>query len=319
MTSAPSVITVGETLATLRAEGPLRLGGPMRLTVAGSESNTAIGLARLGVPVGWVGVVGGDELGALVLRTLRAEGVDVEGARVEASAPTALMFLEPRLGHVNRVTYRRTGSAGSTLRPADIEAALARRPRWMHLSGITPALSPSAREAAEYACRTAAATGTRICLDVNYRSALWSRPDARRALAGLAAQAQMVLASADELELVSPLDGPGPEEDHAAALLAAGAGEVVVTRGGEGATAYSPRGALHRPALPVTVVDTVGAGDAFAAGYLASTVAGEEPATRLETAVATAAFAVSCAGDWEGLPTRAELPLIGIEAGETLR
>lgn len=109
--AAPEVVTFGETMAALRAHGALRLGGSLGLSVAGAESNVAIGLARLGHRVHWAGQVGADELGALVLRTLRAEGVD-------AGRPTGLLLAEPRLGTLTRVSYYRAASAGSAVSPA---------------------------------------------------------------------------------------------------------------------------------------------------------------------------------------------------------
>jgi hypothetical protein len=117
------VVTCGETMACLSTAqaGPLRTGGTLRLGIAGSESNVAIGLARLGHVVAWIGRVGEDELGELVLRTLRAEGVDVSHARREAGAPTGLMIKERRVGAVTRVHYYRAGSAGSRLRAAGAE------------------------------------------------------------------------------------------------------------------------------------------------------------------------------------------------------
>ncbi|MBO0833880.1 MAG: sugar kinase, partial [Actinobacteria bacterium] len=117
--AAAEVVTFGETMAALRSAGPLRLGGSMALSVAGAESNVAIGLARLGHRVQWIGRVGGDELGALILRTLRAENVDVSGIRVDQRRPTGLVLFEQRLSDVTRVLYYRTGSAGSGLEATD--------------------------------------------------------------------------------------------------------------------------------------------------------------------------------------------------------
>jgi 2-dehydro-3-deoxygluconokinase len=317
--AAGHVVTIGETMASLRAGGSLRLGGDLRLSIAGAESTVAIGLVRLGCDARWVGVVGDDQLGALILRTLRAEGVGVAGVRIDSTAPTGLMFVEPLVGDVMRVSYRRLGSAGSRLGPADVDAALATSPAWLHVSGITAALSPTANAAAHRAVAQARQSGCRTCFDVNYRAALWSRPTAAQTLSPLAAASDLVLASQEELALVSPLGGDAKEEETAAALLEAGVGEVVVTRGADGASAYSAAGVIDHPAARVTVVDTVGAGDAFAAGYLSAFLDGADPPGRLERAVRTAAFAVGCRGDWEGLPSQDELALLDAAPGATLR
>ncbi|TYC21539.1 sugar kinase, partial [Micromonospora sp. MP36] len=300
------VLTVGETMASMRASAPLRLGGPMSLSVAGAESNVAIGLARLGHTTSWVGVVGADELGALVLRTLRAEGVRTDSARVDADRPTGVMVVERRVGDLTRVIYHRSGSAGSTVSPDDVTAGFRTPPSWVHLTGITPALGAQAREAVDAAVAQARHVGARVCLDVNYRGKLWSAAAAAACLRQLAPHASLLVASEDELHLVAP-EAAGSEEDMVASLLAAGVAEVAVKRGAQGASLYSADGRIDCPARTVRVTDTIGAGDAFVAGLLSATLEKPPPAAPPERAVACGAFAVAAAGDWEGLPTRAEL------------
>ncbi|MCX5208373.1 sugar kinase [Kitasatospora sp. NBC_00240] len=318
-TTGPAVVTVGETMAALRATGPVRLGAPMELSVAGAEANVAIGLARLGHRVGWVGNVGDDEFGALVLRTLRAEQVDVGHARVDADGrPTGLLAREDRIADLVSVAYYRAGSAGSALRAEDVLPALDPAVRILHLTGITPALSATAADAVRAAATRAGELGITVCLDVNYRARLWSPAEARRVLLPLARTADVLVASADELHLVS--DDPDlPEREAVAALLAQGRREVVLTRGGDGASVGSADGTVSTPARRVPVVDVVGAGDAFVAGYLSGLLDGLDIEGRLHRATATGAFAVTSRGDWEGLPTRRELALLDAPAGTTLR
>jgi 2-dehydro-3-deoxygluconokinase len=328
-TGAADVVTFGETMAALRSAGPLRLGGPLHLSVAGAESNVAIGLARLGHRVRWAGRVGDDELGALVLRTLRAEGVDVGHAVTDSEGrPTGLLLFEPRLGELTRVSYYRAGSAGSAVTADEILPALGSDARVLHLTGITPALSPSAAAAVTAAARAASQSGTLVCLDVNYRSRLWTSDQARQALRPLLEFTDLLVASEDELPLAAASSGaagaPGTagapgSEDAAAALLAAGVGEVVIKRGKDGATAVSKAGILTRPARRVTAVDLVGAGDAFVAGYLSGHLDGLAAPARLERGTAVAAFAVAARGDWEGLPTRYDLALLDSPDGATIR
>ncbi|MFD3505207.1 sugar kinase [Streptomyces sp. NPDC058676] len=306
-------------MAALRAHGALRLGGSLGLSVAGAESNVAIGLARLGHRVRWAGRVGSDELGALVLRTLRAEGVDIGHAITDdMGRPTGLLLTEPRLGTLTRVSYYRAGSAGSAVSPADILPALAPGSRILHLTGITPALSTSAAEAALAAAATAREAGITVCLDVNYRSRLWTADRARTALRPLLARTDLLIASEDELPLV--LERPGAGESEAVrSILAEGVGEVVVKRGAHGATSFTPEGVTDRAARQVDAVDLVGAGDAFVAGYLSAHLHGADIPARLHRAVTTAAFAVATRGDWEGLPTQDELALFDQPDGTTIR
>lgn len=303
------VLTFGEAMANLRGQGALRLGGTFRLTVAGAESNVAIGLARLGHDVRWAGRVGDDETGALVTRTLRAEAVDTSFVTTDPEAPTGLMLLEHRTADLVRVDYYRKGSAGSRLAPTAIAPALAAPTAILHVTGITVALSPTAADAVRHAVEHAHAHGWTVCLDVNHRSRLWSRDDAAKALRPLLPSVDVLVASADELAIVTDAADP------AAHLLAGGSREVVVTRGGDGAEVVTPAGTVTRPAAKVTAVDPVGAGDAFVTGYLSATLDGLAVDGRLDRGIAVAGFAVSTYGDWEGLPTRAELALAGHRDG----
>ena len=313
-----TVLLAGEVMAVLRARQPLKLGGQVNLSVAGSEGNVAIGMARLGVPVRFAGRVGADELGALVLRTLRAEGVDVAACRTDPDAPTGLFLLEPGPGGRSRAIYHRRGSAGSKFSVADAGAAWDSDVDLLVISGITPALSPGARDAIERLLGLARDAGLPVAFLVNHRTALWAdRQAATEVLAPLAARATVVLASESELALIGR---PGAAEaDTAAGLLAAGVAEVVVTRGAAGATCVAREKTLDIKAVPITAVDTVGAGDAFAAGYLTARRAGRPIPDRLALGARVAAFAVATHGDWEGLPTRDDVALLDLEDGDTLR
>ncbi len=334
----PDVLTFGETMVALRGSGPLKLGGTMQVSVAGAESNVAIGLARLGHAVSWAGAVGDDEAGQLVLRTLRAEGVGVSGATVDPGAPTGLLMFEPRLPDVTRVHYYRAGSAGSRLTAHAVEAAFAAAPpRILHLTGITPSLGPAALAASRHALELAHRDGSLICLDVNFRSRLWTTEDAAAVLRQWIPFVDVLIASDDELPLCLPeeaggVDGSGARTadgagagrvaalaERAAPLLEQGVAEVVAKLGADGAAVFTGWESLHRPATPVRAVDPVGAGDAFVAGYLSALLDGAGPAERLERAVTTGAFAVASHGDWEGAPTRAELGLLGAPPGTVVR
>jgi 2-dehydro-3-deoxygluconokinase len=284
--------------------------------VAGAESNVAIGLARLGHRTRWAGRVGDDELGALVLRTLRAEGVDVDTAVVAPGELTGMLLFDRAPGGATRVHYRRTGCAGARLTPADVAPAVAQGARILHLSGITPALGDDPAAAVRHAIEAGRAGGATICFDVNHRPKLWGRERARATLRPVAAAAHVLVASEDELPLVA--DGPD-EAARARALLDLGVREVVVKRGARGASAYTGAGRCDEPARVVTVVDTVGAGDAFTAGYLSALLDGSPVEERLRRGVTLGAAAVAAYGDWEGLPSRAELDQVGHAPEETLR
>lgn len=302
------LLTLGEAMVSLRSQTPLRLGGQLMMSVAGAESNVAIAAARLGHRTRWVGRVGDDELGAFVLRTLRAEQVDLEHAHVAEGRVTGLAFFDTGPAGVRRVHYRRGTSAARDLSPADVEPALREGCRILHVTGITPALGISAASAVRHAVDAARSVDTTVCLDVNFRQKLWTAPDARAALRALLPFVHVLVASEDELPLVAD----GPDEDaRVKTLLGLGIGEVVVKRGSAGASVHTGEAAVAASALRVPLVDPIGAGDAFTAGYLSALLDGLDLGERLQRGVALGAAAVSSTGDWEGLPTRDELARIG--------
>jgi 2-dehydro-3-deoxygluconokinase len=329
VSSGVDLLTFGESMVSLRSAGPLSAGGSLAMHVAGAESNVAVGVARLGHSVSWAGVIGADPHGEYILRQLRSEGIHVRH-RVDAVRSTGVMFLEQRTADLTRAFYYRTGSAGSTLSRDDVDLALNAGPRILHLTGITAALSAEARAAFGYAAERAAAEGVLVSLDVNYRSRLWTRDEARAVLAPLARHADILVASDDELDLVAaagrgahPFGGATSDDAEATValeLLDRGVSEVVVKRGAHGAGVHTATGRFETAAVAVTSIDTVGAGDAFTAGYLSAVLDGGDVPARLERGAVMGAFAVSTAGDWEGLPGRDELDMLAAtQSGATVR
>ncbi len=302
------VVTLGETMALLSAPGIglLRHATSLGLSCGGAESNLAIGLARLGHRTAWIGRVGADEFGELVRRTIAAEGIDCR-AIVDPAAPTGLMVKARRTQTLTHVNYYRSGSAGSRLAPDDVDPAALAAARVVHLTGITPALSSSARAAVRFAIATAREAGATVSLAVNYRRALWSPEAAAAELTELVALCDIMFASEAEASMLVP---GGSVAELASGLAALGPRQVLVTRGADGASAVVDGVPLAADALPVVAVDPVGAGDAFAAGYLSALLDGEPPAARLRRANLAGAFAVTVPGDWEGLPSRADLALL---------
>ena len=312
------MVTVGEAMASLRGPGPLRLGGTMRLSIAGAESNVAIGLARLGHRARWIGRVGDDEMGALVVRTLRAEGVDTSSVFVDPDRATGLLLFERRVSEIVRVSYYRSGSAGGALTADDVLPALDDGARLLHVTGVTLALGAKAVDCVVAAIRRARERGIVVSLDVNFRSRLWSATAARETLRPLIRGIDIMFASEDELCLVAT--DPAAGIDAAALqLIADGVRDVVVKRGASGADSYTSAGKFSVPARSVPVVDVVGAGDAFVAGYLSALLDDRVVTERVERGVTTAAFAVAREGDWEGLPDRGDLHLLDAAEGTTIR
>lgn len=303
------VVTFGETMARLTGQriGPLRFSPHLNVGIAGAESNLAIGLARLGADVSWTGRVGDDEFGRLIVGALRAEGVTTHGI-VDPEAPTGLLVKSKRTGTSTDVVYYRAGSAGSRLSPDDLDEGEIASAGVLHLTGITAALSPTARATCFAAIETAAAAGVPVSLDLNMRRKLWHRDEAAPVLRDLARKATIVFASDDEAHLVVAGE---TEAELARAIADLGAREVVIKLGARGAVGLSDGVLAIAPVHPVMEVDPVGAGDAFCAGYLHARLTGADLADRLDTGARCGAYAVTVDGDWEGLPTREELDRLG--------
>ena len=298
------LVTLGETMGLVvqSQPGSLRNGEAMAFGMGGSESNVAIGVRRLGLPATWIGRVGDDPPGHLILRELRAERV--RAITVTDPAPTGLMMRWRPSGHHARVTYYRRESAGAHLRAGDIPEDVIRQAAVLHVTGITLALGPEPAEAVARAVAVARAAGVTVTFDLNYRSALWSEEEAEPALTEAVGQADVVFAGETEAEIVTHTADP---LRAACALEEIGPRQILIKRGAHGCLARIDGATLEQAAPAVAVVDTVGAGDAFVAGYLAELMNGADPRERLRTATAAGAFAVTVSGDWEGMPDRGAL------------
>ncbi|MBN6053778.1 sugar kinase [Nonomuraea sp. RK-328] len=312
--SATDLVTFGETMALFAARrtGPLRFARDFDLGLGGAESNVAIGVTRLGHRATWVGRVGADEFGDLIRSTLLGEGVDAR-AITDPAAPTGLMIKGRRTAELVDVRYYRSGSAGSRLSPGDLDPELVTGARVLHVSAITPALSASARETVRHAMRLARSAGVLVSLDVNYRAALWSPADAGAWLREAVADVDVLFATGPEGRLIADVEQPA---ELARALAALGPRHVLVKAGSEGALELSGDVVRHAEPYRVTEVDPVGAGDAFAAGWLAGWLSGHGPEERLRTACAAGAFAVTSQGDWESFPRSADLHLVQRRAAD---
>jgi 2-dehydro-3-deoxygluconokinase len=303
------VVTLGECLVALRAQtpGPLRESATFTRHVAGAEANFAVGLARLGHGVAFIGRTGEDAFGDAVLARLAQERVELRHL-VRDGAPTGLLVRESRRFGAAQVLYYRAHSAGSRLAVDDVERAgeTIASARWLHLTGITPALSDSACAAAQAALEIARAAGVTVSFDVNLRRKLWSSDEeARVVLRPFVDASDVVLGGSEELVLFTGATDP----ESAAATLAAGGRIVVAKLGAEGALAVGQDGhVVHARGVAVlALLDPVGAGDAFAAGFVSARLDGVELAGALARGNLCGAFVVAAEGDVEGAPTRREL------------
>lgn len=303
--SSPEVVTFGESMALLIAEGGKGLEYTSNLTPSfgGAETNVAIGLARLGHSAGWCGRLGDDPFGHRIYKMVRGEGVDMSRASFTEEAPTGLMIRENVAGR-SSVYYYRKLSAASKMTPEHLNEEYIAGAKILHITGITPALSASCAETAAAAMDMAKRHGVKVSFDPNLRLKLWSVEEARKVLLPLAEKADYFLPGLDELKLLYETESMEEIISRLGELSA-----VSIIKGGDDETYILENGKLT--AIPYYkvehVIDTVGAGDGFCAGFLAGLLKeyALEEAVRLGNLIGSQV--IQAIGDWEGLPSAAEI------------
>ena len=274
-------VCIGETMALLVPGEP---GPPEQVrtwvrSVGGAESNVACNLVRLGVPARWVSALGDDPFGRAVLAEVASFGVDTSAVVIDPTRPTGLYFKES-----GAVRYYRAGSAASALGPDLLSTLDLTDVRLVHISGITAALSDSCLELMR--ALVLAPRDHLLSFDLNWRPALWANRE-REALRGLANASDIVFVGDDEAPAVFGTGDPLTLRE-----MLPDPAMVVVKHGARGASVIERGEPVFQPALKVAVVEPVGAGDAFAAGFLAATLAGDDLVRRLRAGHLQAATAL---------------------------
>ncbi|MEB6536613.1 sugar kinase [Pantoea stewartii] len=314
MTTHPNgtldVITIGEAMAMFvaRETGDLAAVETFIKRAAGAELNVAIGLARLGLKVGWVSRVGQDAFGRFICQVLDKENIDHRQVTVDPRYPTGFQ-LKSKVddGSDPLVEYFRKGSAASHLSPEDFDHDYFGSARHLHLSGVAAAISDSSLELTRHAAKEMRARGKTISFDPNLRPVLWrSEEEMRKQLNLLAEYADWVLPGEKEGYILTGYRQP---QDIADFYLDKGVKAVVIKTGGEGAwykTAGGEQGQVA--AIKVDqVVDTVGAGDGFAVGVISALLEGKPLVEAIRRGNKIGSLAIQVSGDSEGLPTRQQL------------
>jgi 2-dehydro-3-deoxygluconokinase len=309
----PSVITIGETMILLyprEVDAALSEAEQLVVEVAGADSNFAIAMARLGFDVGWISRVGADPLGERVRKTISREGVDTSQVVIDPHHPTGLYIKyhdapSPHMGEGqaggSRVIYYRGGSAASQLSADDLNPDYFANIQVLQLSGMTCALSRSCEETVRRAIELAQDRGARVCFDLNLRLQLWSLAAARQVIGSLLPAVSILFGS--EEEYAQFFDKPSVVD---ALIEAHGLGPqtVVAHRGERGAVALVRGRMVSHPGYrPPRIVDVVGAGDGFNAGFVAAVLREMDPQEALAIANQVGAAAVTTPGDFQGYPS----------------
>ena len=302
------VVMLGETMLRLTPANYRRLeqAAALDIEVGGTESNVAIGLARLGLAPVWLSRLTDNPMGRLIAGALAAQGVDTSHVVWTDADRVGVLFFEiGKAPRGSRVIYDRQGSAVSRMRPEELPRDFFQPDgaRLFHTTGITLALTPSLTDTAHHALQLAKAAGWLVSFDVNYRRTLWSPDAARQGCDAYAKAADILFVPRGDAQELYGFDAEMPAE----AMLEGLArnypqATIALTMGGEGALGREPGGGIVRQAaFPAEEVDRLGGGDAFAAGflygYLSTADARQRLATALQWGAATAALKYTIPGD----------------------
>lgn len=314
------VTSLGESMLRLSVNDGQRLTEADRFEahLGGAESNVCAALAALGRRTAWVGLLPDSPLGSWAMRRLRASGVDVGGVVRVPNSRLGAYFVE--LGSPPNpidVTYDRAGSAAAGMRPDDIDWELLLDTRWLHLTGITPALGAGPAATVDEALGRAPTRGVKVSLDVNFRAKLWSAQSARAWLEPRLQHVDLLICGTQDAKDVFGLVDEPANVARALAERTRG-GRAVVTIGGEGAVAHEAGTTDRAEGVAAKVVDRLGAGDAFAAGVLDGAL-DDDHSAGLRRGVVMGAAALGQRGDVLNLSRDQLERLLAGGAGRPLR
>lgn len=296
------VVTIGESMVlfTPETEGSMIYAPKFVKTIGGAESNVAIALARLGHDVGWISLLGQDYFGIYIRNTIRGEGVDTSQVKFLNDYPTAVFFKERKAEGEPAVFYYRKGSAASNLSPSDINEDYIAKAKYLHLTGITPALSESCLETILHSIDVAKKHGVKVVFDPNIRLKLWTKEQATPVLKIIAQKSDIFLPGIEEGMMLSGEENP----QKIAEYFLSGETSTVVIKLGEAGAYYansSKSGHVKGERLE-KIVDPIGAGDGFAAGLMSGLLRNLSLEESVGMANRVASFALMVPGDSEGYP-----------------
>ena len=265
----------------------------------GDTSNFAVAAARAGARAVYLSRIGDDPFGEELLGMWRAEAVDVSAVEVAIGEPTGLYFItHGSQGHV--FSYRRAGSAASAMRLTPRFASAIERAGYLHVSGISQAISVAACDTVFEAIALARRQAVPVSYDLNYRPRLWPAARARAIAEATIALSDLFLPSLDE---ASSLLGIATADALIDWSHERGARLVAVKAGADGAIVSDGRTRVAIPAYRVVALDATGAGDCFAGVLVTRLVAGDSLVDAARAACVSAALSTTGYGALSALPT----------------
>ncbi|GAA0741186.1 sugar kinase [Clostridium oceanicum] len=296
------VLTFGESMIVFSPQnsGPLRYVHSFDRSIGGADSNVAIALSRLGYESAWFSKLGDDEFGRYIRNTIRGEGVDVSKVKFTKDYSTGLLFKERFDGEDPNVYYYRKHSAASTLTIDDLDLNYIKKAKIIHITGITPALSKDTRDVVFKVLEVAKENGILISFDPNIRLKLWDLEKAKPVLLKIASMSDIIFPGIDEGKMLLE---SSDEKEIASKFIEMGAKIVAVKLGADGCFAADKNNNTYVKGYKIkSTVDTVGAGDGFAAGFLSGILRKLSLFECGKLGNALGAMATLVKGDMEGYP-----------------
>lgn len=296
------IVTIGDAMITFNPfiKGPMRYSHAFERKVGGAELNFALGCSRLGLNAGWISKLGKDEFGRYILNFVRGEGVDTSQVELVEGYPTSLNFKEILEDGSGSTFYYRYQSPTTVLTKESILEEYIKNSKVLHITGVFAAIDKKNPGILKHAVEIAQKHGVKVSFDPNLRLKLWTLEEAKQTLLEFLPNVDIILSGEEEAEL---LFGKKTIEEYIQLFKDYGIEDIVLKRGEQGAVGYRNGEILHgAPVKPKVVVDTVGAGDGFNAGYIYSYINGKTLEESLHFANVIGSMVVSVSGDNEGLP-----------------
>lgn len=302
----PEVITLGETMIcfTPATNESLQYAYLFEKRIAGAESNVAIAVSRLEHTTGWISKLGNDPFGRFIINTIRGEGVDVSNTKFDNQLQTALMYKQISDGYETQITYYRKNSAASSITPQDLNPGYFAGCKIFHSTGINAVISQNSFDTLKAAISMAKSHNCLISFDPNIRLKLCNIEEFRNPLINLIKQTDIILLGIDEAEI---LFGTVDQQEILDLLFGLGVQYIGLKLGDKGAVLADQKQSFFSPAYDVPKIDSVGAGDAFNAGFLAGLLEHKTLEECGQFGNAMGALAITSKGDFESLPTKQEL------------
>ena len=306
--AAPAILALGEPMIEFNQTRP---GEANYLQgFGGDTSNAIIACARQGAPCGYITRIGDDQFGRMLQELWNAESVGTQGVQTDSAAPTAVYFVNHSAADSNgnhgghTFSYLRKGSAASLMTPDTLPLELIQSAKFLHVSGISQAISESACATANEAMRIARAANVKVSYDTNLRLKLWPIERARAVITASIAASDYLLPSLEDLQAITSLTGPEAILDW---CFDQGARNVVLKLGAQGCIAATPTSRTRVEGMKVNAVDATGAGDCFDGALLARLYDGDDLVSAARYANAAAALTTTGFGAVAPLPGRAQV------------